>query len=190
MKKINPNLFPKTGYFFQDNDGSIHRASGWNGVIARVRAYRARAKMAPGNPEREVTEQVCARNPLHCTEESPAHTAQVRIVSLKGRLLAWLSAMIKQNRADPLPFRIGEEEKQRRADICAGCPLNTKIQESCGSCRAAMTELQREIIGARKMDSRIVGCLALGESLPVSVWLDLQTVENQELPGHCWRKRG
>lgn len=189
MKRININLFPKDGYFFVDSDGSSHRSErGWAGVIARVKLYRKRNGFPEGSPEKEVHEQACRRNPNLCTDESDAQVQQTRRVSMKGKLLAWLNKMRKQAKDEPIVFASAEAAKNR-SNVCAGCPFNTPISESCSPCRKVMNELRRDLVGARNLDARLTGCLVLNEDLPSSVWIDSQTVVNPELPAHCWRKR-
>ncbi len=189
MRKINVNLFPRSGYFFKEADGTILRAEvGWAGVIARVKAYRRRNNLPPGDPDAEVNEFACKQNPNLCTEVSNAQIMQTRRVSIKGKLLTWLNKMIALIKKEPATFVSAELSKQR-ADICAGCPFNTPISESCTPCRKAMNELRRAVVGGRSLDTRVTGCLVLNEDIPTTVWLDMQTVANAELPGHCWRRR-
>lgn len=190
MLRINANLFPRDGYFFKESDGTILRAEvGWAGVITRVRAYRKRAGLPEGNPEQEVVAQACARNPNHCVSESNEQEEQRRVVSLKGKLLGWLSKMVRQSKKVPVVF-VSAELAKSRADICAVCPKNQSVAEGCSSCRAAMREMRQALIGARTIDKRLTGCVETYEDLTCAIWIEEQTIANDRLPSNCWRKRG
>ena len=183
-KTINHNIHPKDGYFFKESDGSRHFADTWKGVIERVKRYRARAGYPPGNPEEEVINQACQRNPVICREDNGVNTHQLKIASLKSRTLNWMNAI----RAGEKSF-VEEGLARKRAAICAGCPKNQPLQDGCSSCRNALKALRRDIIGDRFVDGRLNSCLILGEDLSTTAHLDQATHEFSELPEHCWRKR-
>jgi len=189
MNRVNFNLYPRDGYFFKESDGTSIRADSWPGVIRRVAKYRVRAGLAPGNPEVEVMEQACQRNPAHCVRDDPVRAEMLKKVSLKGRILNFLSSLRRARDKTPIDF-VGAPEAERRAAICAACPNNTSISEGCGSCKAALTEMRSDILGrGRSIDNRLVGCVVTGEDLPTAIHINQQAIEHSELPGHCWRKR-
>lgn len=182
MRIANPNLYPKGGHVFKESDGATIRGDSWPGVIARVVRYRARAKYPPGNPTEEVYAQACARNPGLCGDAP----APQKSVPLKTRVLMWLNGLVQKKR--DLAF-VSESLAKERAGICARCPKNTDVTSGCASCKVAQSELRKAIAGGRFFDGRLRGCAVLGEDLPVAVHLELQAVEDGELPGECWRKR-
>lgn len=190
MKQINPNVYPHGGYFFKETDGTSHAADSWAGVIARVKTYRKRQGKPAGNAEAEVIFQACSRHPVLCVEDNGVTQAQQVRVSLKGRVLQWLMSIRKAKKADQVHI-VSRDLHEARTDVCIRCPLDKGMADSgCGSCRAALKELKSSIVGGRETDARISVCPALGEYLPVSTWLDLQTTNDSELPaGECWRKR-
>jgi hypothetical protein len=188
MKRINLNLYPKDGYFFVDSDGTRIRANSWPKVMTRVAAYRKRAGRDVGNVENEVSAQACARNPAYCSDINDANEKQLQITSLKGRVLRYLSFIRGLLPGNRVPWS-NPTDAQNRANVCASCPNNTALPEGCASCRAAVRAMHKEILGGRKIDARLNGCAVLGESLPVSVWVDHDVVDKPELPAHCWRKR-
>jgi len=188
MRRINVNLYPKDGYWFKNTDGARIIAATWGGVMARLAIYRKRAGQPAGDPEREVMEQACQRNPSFCTTDDGTAGRQLKAASLKGRLLAWLNGIISRRTITPLEF-VSQTDAANRANVCAGCPMNTALAEGCSSCKAALRELRKNVIGGRIIDSRINGCVVTGEDLPTTVWLNEPTIENAELPAHCWRKR-
>jgi len=188
MRQINRNLFPRDGYFFKESDGVRIGADTWAGVIARVKRYRARAGLPPGNPEEEVMNQACDRNPGYCTTENAAYTHEVSRASLKNRVLLWFLQMRKRKTDESIRI-MSDTDARNRAQVCAGCPRNQALPEGCSSCRAAIEESRKQLIGSRFVDARINSCAVLGEELNTTIHLDLVRVENSALPEHCWRKR-
>lgn len=191
MQTINPNLHPKTGFVFKEKDGTTIAGNTWAGVAARLAAYRKRNNYPPGDPINEVQQQACEKNPSYCVEESAIYRQAVKVVSLKSKILAWFSAMKKQNARKPLQF-VDDNTYLHRAGVCINCPHRRALEEGCSSCKAAVRELRADIIGGRSSHQGLVdhGCGILGVDLATAVHLDEPTVENPELPGHCWHKRG
>lgn len=185
MKAVNPNLFPRDGYFFKDADGLSIRGDSWAGVIKRVQNYRRRAGHPPGNPEAEVMAQACSRNPGLCTEESTAYRIKLNEATLKGRVLGWLSRII----ALPDKKFVFEHDARNRTGICATCSFNQGLPKGCSSCRAAVNESRKTIIGGRPQDARVEACAILGEDLNAASWIEQIADGNPDLPFHCWRKR-
>lgn len=188
MRRLNPNLYPKDGFWFKDSDGVDHRADTWPGVIARVVKYRQRAGHPPGNPAVEVIEQACQRNAGLCHEETGSPSQDLQKASLKSRVLAWLT-YAREEKTKGLIEYVDAQTAAARAQVCAGCPMNQPLQESCSSCRAALDELRKDILGRRTLDKRLNGCLLLGEDMQTAAHLERVTMENGELPGCCWRRR-
>jgi hypothetical protein len=189
MRRINVNLYPKDGYFFLETDGTNIRGQTWPGVVQRVINYRKRNGLPPGDPENEVSAQACKRNPILCVDEDPTTQRQLKITNLKGKVLAFLAGIRAIKAKKELRF-VEASTAATRAGICAQCPNNQSLPEGCASCRKAVKEFQKEVLGTRPIDGRISGCIVTGEDLPTSTNLDLQTVDSPELPGFCWRKRG
>jgi hypothetical protein len=81
-------------------------------------------------------------------------------------------------------------ERHRRAKICLNCPQRKAMKKTCGACNQAVDGMREEILGERReISPPKEGCNVLGTDLPVMLWLDELTVENAELPAHCWRKK-
>lgn len=185
MKTLNPNIHPHDGYFFKESDGATLRADTWAGVIKRVILYRQRAKYEKGNPEQEVIAQACARDPVLCREDNGATASHIKQQPLKARVLTWLNTL----RADKDKAFVEEHTARERAAICAACPKNKGLPSGCASCKAAVKILREQIIERRFQDGRLNACEHLGEDLPTSVNMELQSVEDAALPANCWRKR-
>lgn len=67
--RLNPNLHPPTGYRLRDTDGLEHVADSAERLVRNVTAHRMRLKRPPGNPMKELTEQIFARHPNYCIVE-------------------------------------------------------------------------------------------------------------------------
>lgn len=189
MRRINVNLYPKDGYFFIEADQSRHRAASWRAVIKRVTEYRQRQGLPVGNVEVEVMEQACSRNPSLCVQDNAAPAPKPQ-VTLKHRVIQWLSAISRIADRGPLSF-VREKESTARASICAKCPKNTALGvKSCSTCKQALAEYRKNLIGgARVRDARLGGCDVLGADLVTAVHLDEIRVDNPALPANCWRKK-
>lgn len=187
-QRINVNIYPKDGYFFVESDGARIRGTSWSGVIARVKDYRSRNGMPAGSPDREVHDQACKRNAGLCSNVDAATIVARQKVSLKGRMLGYLNMLRKKRASEPILF-VDKEAAKRRATICAACPMNTPLKEGCGSCRAALAEMRRDILGPRPIDGRLQGCLVSGEDIAVAAHIESENISLPTAPGHCWRKR-
>lgn len=186
---INVNLYPKSGYRFIDQNGTVHLGNSWVNLINKVINYRRRAKFPIGNVEAEVTAQACKENPAHCRDESEETMRKYRKISLKGRVLQFLSLARKHKETGQLNF-VQPIDAHNRTNVCVRCPHNTALPTGCGSCNAARKEAHKEILNpGRQPDSRMHGCEILGEDLAVAAHLDRVSVDVPELPAHCWRKK-
>jgi hypothetical protein len=183
------NLHPHNGYTFTEPDGSIHRADGWPGVIARVRLYRKRNGIPEGNVESDVFKQVCEREPTLCGSGGDAeYYKELRVASLKVRVLKWLSALLRDIQANPNCF-VDDATAKARANVCATCPLNKPLADGCAPCKQAVSELRRSILGPhRSIDARLHNCTILGTDVAVNIYLDEVATGIGELPDFCWRK--
>lgn len=183
MRTVNPNLHPKEGYFFQESDGAKIFGNTWAGVIARVKWYRQKKNQAQGNVEHDVMAQACDRNPSLCRNTD--NSFLTLHAPLKSRVLTWLNGFRARKDAQ----FVDAETARQRAQICAGCPQNQSLSDSCATCKATIKAMRRDILGTRFLDGRLNECNALGEDLPVASHLEISAVENSGLPGNCWRKR-
>lgn len=188
MKKINVSIAPKAGHFFTEKDGTtIHGTGTWRSVIVRVASYRKRNNLPPGDPRAEVNAQACEREPNNCNDTAdPATQVALKVASLKGRVLSWLSYI--RGRRETELWGDAENAAARTA-VCLACPAHTAITGGCGSCKKALAEVRKDLLGPRHIDSRAAGCVVLGEDVAVNVWIDQPTVDNPELPAGCWRRK-
>jgi len=195
MKKFNTFLRPVGGKYFLDADGVKFRGDQWEHVAARLRSYRKRAGQPPGDPEQEILDQVCARQPEYCQEAKPSPPAQRAIAAANEfsrassrAITQWLVSILRLRRvggAQPVP----REEARRRAAICAGCPMQKAFSSVCGSCKA-MRKTAKQILfgGSSSIGEKLKGCRVLGEDTSTSVHISQDPSANLALPANCWRK--
>lgn len=183
---LNNNIFPKSGFVFIDADKVRHVADSWPGVIKRVQAYRKRLGVPVGDVGAEVVAQACAREPVLCQRGGEQHVRAVKRASLKSRIISWLNAV----RANQDKSFVDDALAKQRAGVCAKCPKNVPLPGGCATCTNLLNELRRAILGpGRFIDGRLNECEVMAEDIPVTVHVDMTTVDNPELPGHCWRRR-
>lgn len=184
MIHIRFNIRPSTGWEFMERDGTVHKAGSWRGVIKKVMHYRLLNKLPLGEPQAEVTAQMCQKNPSLCYDGSGMwkHPKPPE-PSLKGRVLRWLSELAKVT-----PAYVSEAEANRRAEICMRCPYQSPMEKGCATCKAAVRELEKANLRGRAPDPRLLCCSILGFDLKVAVWIADTRLNDPRLPGHCWRK--
>lgn len=192
MIKINVNVFPSGsgGHVFTESDGTVIRGKSWSGVVRKVQAYRRQNGLEPGNAYDEVMAQACARNPSLCKEVTAAPPAAVRPPTLKGRVITWLATLRAAAQRQSLAYA-AKEVMKARANTCAACPFSKPLPEGCSTCKMAITEMRKQILGPERLnglDHRPGACEALGCDLPTAAWLDEPRVRHDGLPAHCWRK--
>lgn len=195
MKKWNSNLYPTGGRYFIDEDGIKHRDSSWDLLARRVASYRKRAGKPPGDPAAEIQAQVCARLPHYCVEQEAPSRPSPRPVraaigsgALTERALKWLAGVLSERRAGGAGT-VSRAVAAQRARICAGCPFNRGLNQSCGQCNNTRKEAAKALVeGGQRVNSRLGGCQVLGVDNSVAVHLDLPRDNREGLPGHCWRR--
>jgi len=188
--RINTNLYPRDGYVFKNPDGAIIRSTkGWKDLIARVRDYRRMNNMPPGDVENEVHVQACQNNPAYCYDASNVVTNVPNPPqrTLKSSVLAWLADV--RRRKPEIQF-VSAELAAARANICATCPFNKPLPSGgCSSCKAAIGEIRAQVLDRKKIDPRLHTCERLGVDNAMLAHMEHPTMENPNLPDHCWFKR-
>lgn len=179
MKVPNPRMHVPHEFF----EGTL-RFTGrdWAELIQKVTEYRKRAKLPPGEPEKEIYAQVCQRNPSGCRETGPIVRPKLLSGRLSGRVLEWLSRQRREEFVD-------DSTAIARADICAACPRQGGWQNECGACSSNANRLKDLLFDGRpqRLSEALLGCRSLGEDTRLSVWLNQTPVDRQGMPEKCWR---
>lgn len=109
-------------------------------------------------------------------------------------VLRWLDTVEAQiTTGNPL---VPQEEAERRAEICAGCPKNGRVK-GCVWCKKMAVRLGQMLAGRyTRFDRFIDGCAICKCELKAAVHVDLAVQQagidratNDEFPTHCWKKR-
>ena len=97
------------------------------------------------------------------------------------------------------PF-VSQEEADRRAEICAGCPNNVNLGFSCGACADVLFQALGKVFRephATPYDNHLGGCAICSCALRVAVWVPLKAQRaglSEELKAEfravpwCWKK--
>lgn len=88
---------------------------------------------------------------------------------------------------------VPQEEAERRAEICAACPENQRV-EGCSGCRNLVGRLT-QLLGRRKtkQDSKLQGCRVCGCSNVAQVHIPMEALSkgikaDMQFPDNCWKK--
>lgn len=186
MKKINVNLFPKSGYVFRDKDGTPHVSTrSWRDLIKRLESYRRLNKLPMGNPEKEVLDQACERNPGHCYDDETPPVVSAPRSLIKSAVLGWLASIRRVK--DQLTF-VSSDVAAKRTETCANCPFNVPLKQGCAPCQTFIAEMRKSILRDRKVDSRLNACEKFSRDAGVMVYIDGVAEQRDDLPDHCWLK--
>jgi len=179
--EFNPNIFPPDGYVFTEPDGTRHRGDSWRDLKERIVRYRKANNFSPGDPEAEITSQLCARAPSFCRNSNPQ---PVRIgPSFNAIVIGWLTRVLGLK----LP-RVDDAEASRRAAICARCPAQRSLNMTCGSCITDINKLRRAVLdGADSLHKNLHPCSITGEDCSVAVHIEQPPISGQT-PDYCWRR--
>ncbi len=192
MKRINKNLYPPGGYFFEDKDGTTLRASTWDALIKTVVKYRSANGFPEGDPWAEISAQTCERSPNICVEASPRplypKNKQAAPPSLKSRVIKWLAEITKARKEGHVELANRELARVRRT-TCMNCPKKLSYQSGCAPCGAALKALRNSALGFDPDQPGAGGCNVLGADIATLANINQPTISNPELPDNCWLKR-
>lgn len=131
----------------------------------------------------------CANVESHnCGEPTPAHVADVRTLAERffRTFKSWVSDGGK---------KVAQEEAERRAAICAGCPFNIPESGWCSGCfmKGMITSAAKLVSGWRtSQDARLKHCRICGCDNKLKVHVPTSAMHYPELadrwPAHCWVK--
>lgn len=178
------------------NDGAeLIKGGDFPQLVERIVEYRVINNLPLGDASAEAQDWICRHSGAPCVPANVGRGMLAKIPS-GADLARFLYAMAEWMRADDV---VPQEEAERRAEICAGCPFNCQIaDQACFGCFGLLARIMR-IIGQRKtrMDQTIKFCGHCGCSLHVVVFAPLgilnRTHANDTFPEDiggqpCWRK--
>jgi hypothetical protein len=186
------HIIPPGGFHFMEGEHRIESHS-YQALADAVLQYRINNKLPVGNPLREVFDYVCNNHPHFCT--SPTLPNQGSKQTLASRVATWMAQLYQSSRSILIEFAFVEQgEADRRAAICAKCPLNEDWRQGCGSCRESTKQIGFTFRAGRKSkdEGGLMACSVTGQENATAVWLkappSLSPETHNQLPEHCWRR--
>ena len=187
--EYNYNVFPDGGRIFKDSDGTIHKGESWRHLFELIRRYREVNAMPPGDPEAEVSAQLCAKMPHLCRPNAPHVPPNHHSQSHNQRVMQWYSVQLSRKRLHAIP-RVEDSVAADRALICARCPRQQALNAACGACIASVEKSRAAILdGQKSQHQHLSPCSALGEDCSTSVHIQQAPEAEPSLPAECWRRK-
>lgn len=187
---ISPDVVPHGGFYFME--GQVKLTGGSLPQLKQtVKEHRESNGKDIGDYEREVEEQICSRWPTGCRGGKQSFSKMVL------KFTQVVSNMLKQgwNLED-------QAEAERRASICADCPMNLPSKEArkgiCSGCQklsdAALKKLAPTLLQGRvtSHNDKLKTCAGCGCDNSIAIWIPLdvikRTVETKTAyDPRCWK---
>jgi hypothetical protein len=156
-----------------------------------------------GDWEDELISEMCIQNgwgklckPVSLDKVVRRKLSLQAVLSFLNMIKSWAMQVLNGRAAF-----VSQEEAERRANICAGCPNNVTLQFSCGACMGGVMKLIHGVLGDRKTknDYALGACLVCSCELKSAVHVPLDVQHNglnDELKNdfrqitHCWKREG
>lgn len=203
----NPSLYPPSGFFFRETDGTRFRGSSWQDVAEKVSFYRSQHGKPVGDVLAEIYATVCKASPTYCRDtngapaaktgprtprpdapRAPAYIPPAGGGNVIAKVTNWVHRLMGLKRKQQLEF-VPAPEARRRASICAACSKQTPIHGSCSGCMGTLKTAKGLLLAGHAPVEKVVqGCSALGEDCGVSVHIVQTPAPATGLPANCWRK--
>jgi hypothetical protein len=195
------------GFHYEENGKMIvDDAVSYEDLINKLAEYRAVNGLLLGNPQADIDNYICNTYPNMCGRTPPVDDENVDKIELsygqpvvkspRERSMQWAVNRIQGSGQIEL---VDQEEAERRAAICDGCPK--KIQwnapvEGCPGCDAYVQEAESMLVKLRANKSVSVPidgqlCSIAGHDLQTAVWLEEPALRHRrnytgKFPQHCW----
>lgn len=187
-REINPNIRPPNGYRFTERDGVVFVGRNWRSVEKQVKAYRQRNNFEPGEPWAEIMTQTCGDTPGFCGETSANRPPDSSGMSFNQRINEWMAWALGKKRLKAISL-VSAEVTQARAAICAACPMQRALSQSCGACIRSIKAAREALLdGSAPAFQNLHPCDMLKEDCATSVHLSLTPSNVPDLPANCWRR--
>lgn len=200
MKKqlIAHTRIPYGNYWFyiQPETGAEIKGTTWTIFLNNIRAYRKANGLPIGlGFEDEIEAYVCEHQSSECEQRidgkprKRAFTLDDIVAGSRVMLSHWFN-----NRKV-----VDRKEAERRADICVGCPMNTKFAKPCSGVCAALAEVVNAVTNAQGTDRdyKLHQCEICNCYLSAAIWVSLDLQVNVlsddqkaafEAVQPCWKK--
>lgn len=187
-REMNPNLYPPSGYVFRERDGSVHRGDSWRNLTYIVEQYRERNKFEVGDVWAEIMTQHCAASPGLCRDEINYVRPINDGLTFNKKVLGWIAWALGQKRLNAWDT-VEESEVDRRAAICAVCPVQKSLNYSCEACLTSLKSGRKALLdGKLPKYLNLQPCGVLNEDCATSVHAILEPKLLPGQPENCWRR--
>lgn len=180
------NVMPRGGWKYTDPLTGVHIEDNHLGaVLERVRrAWAANEVEPPPSWEEEIMDSMCQQNPdLDCFEVGEIE----RTITMDD---IWRFAKTAQKWLEGGCKWVDAEESDRRAAICAQCPMNVVVH-GCWGCRGAIKWLAERagMPPATQSEDKLQSCKVCGcyNKVAVHMPLNAMDVTGLEFPEGCWK---
>lgn len=167
-------------------------ALNYDALLDAVKQFRLDNDIPVGNVKADVDAQICERFPHQCNMEGPG-TVETKKPTVSpyqmfiDRISHWAVKVLNT----PMKEYVLDDEAQRRAAICAQCPMNDDWKMGCPQCVTKASQvltLIRAGRGNRVFKRTLKGCKAVKHDNETAVWLDRKHLSEHvgETPENCW----
>ena len=196
LRLLRRDVVPKDGWtYVQQPLNTAIKGKSWNELVRRVRNFRIANGIAIERDfEEQLGQEVCRQQgwgtPV-CEEQEPP-TVEKRQISMHDvvSFLKVLKHWILHN-----PALVTQEEADRRAEICAGCPYNVDVTGCMGCTNIAGLIFNVVQDRSTKWDGQLKNCQVCGCVNSAQVWVPKETLDKgvtaemrEDFPSHCWKK--
>jgi hypothetical protein len=183
---------PQTGVRIEGNDPSH--------LVANVRKHLRGNGIKPPEGLAEIVEHdICQRELVPCTKQDRARVW----TTVKSGTDALLAA-VKSFAATGESPKVDQQEAERRASICASCPLNVPLDTGCQECKAKGRNFLRLLRAAARtlgsalglhtrQDARLKQCADCRCELRLKVHVRFSALPpppanlRSRVPSKCWQ---
>ncbi len=164
-------------------------------VQAALLTYRLNNNVPVGNPQQEVVDYICNNWPHFCSDNAEPYLVPANPISREAHLSRRVSDWTRQIFDLGSDNTVAPAEAERRAAICAACPLNADFHAgACGPCVESLERIGFVWLRNRKtsFDEKLGGCKACGSFNRVAVQASklppLTDADKAALDPKCWRR--
>lgn len=197
LKVINQVDVPRGGWrYLVVGTNTMIQAGSINELKQRVRQHMLANRLdIPPDIDAEIENGACHNLESHrdhwCQERGGNPLAAIPRERPRWRaveILRFLKTVWEWGAKEGFKF-VPMEEAERRAAICADCPMNTSVS-GCLGCTGVAAMIRR-IQGNQKTskDTYLDACNVCGCELKVKVLVPMGVIDNSglEYPAHCWQ---
>lgn len=164
---------PPDGWDYQQPDGPMLRGNTLGLLVSAVFDYRIAHGLPTANVQEEVEDEICRRKPIRCKVPVVLAPGERKVSAQDAlRFLITMKEWVKDGTL------VDQAEADRRAEICAGCRFNDRVEMSCFGC-AGIYGIFEQIIGQRKtrMDHELKNCKICSCFNAIQAWVPLGVLQ-------------